>query len=308
MLTIEQLAILDGAMLGDGSLIIHKNGKNAYFSYLSSKKDHVEYVFNSFRELCNYAEVKGDVYTDKRTLKEYTRYYFRTRALPCLTEVYEKWYGADGHKFIRRDVNLNAKTLLLWYIGDGHLSRSGSSPGFIKLATNCFTRQDIEERLLPQMTHFKARVNYSEGDPIVIIPRRRVEAFLGTIGVCPVESYKYKWETIPYKYTKYKDGIDGFDELTISKILEQYQSGISYYRISKNLGCEANRIKYYIESRGTLEKGRDRLKPKFTSEQLDSISLMRQNGESWKVIGQLFDVDYRLILYYMRKRTRNEKR
>jgi hypothetical protein len=307
MLNAEQLQILDGAMLGDGSLIIHKNGKNAYFSYLSSKKDHVEYVFNSFRELCNYAEVKCDTYTDKRTSKAYTRYHFRTRSLPCLTEVYEKWYDSDGRKFIRRDINLSAKTILLWYLGDGHLARSGNSPGFIKLATNCFTRQDLEATLLPKMVDFDARINYSDDNPIIIIPRRRVETFLEAIGSCPVESYQYKWDYVPYTYTKYENGIDRFDETTISKILEQYQSGISYYRISKDLGCEPNRVKYHIESRGILEKGRDKLKPKFTSEQLDTISVMRQNGESWKAIGQSFGVDYRLILYYIRKREKNEK-
>lgn len=306
MLTQEQLEFLDGAMLGDGSLIIHKNGKNAYFSYLSSKKDHVEFVFEKFRELCNYDSVKEGVHFDKRDRKSYTRYYFRTRALPCLTELREKWYDTNGLKFIRSDITLTPNTLLLWYIGDGHLSNSGSSPGFIKLATHCFTREDIDRVLLCRMTQFEARINYSEDKPVVIIPRRRAESFLETIGKCPVESYLYKWAIIPYKYTKYKDGIDGFDASIVIKILEQYQSGMSYYRIAKNLGCEANRVKYYIETRGILEKGRDRLKEKFTPEQLDTISLMRQNGSSWKEIGQLFSVDYRLILYYMRKR--NEKR
>ena len=50
ILTEEQLQVLDGAMLGDGSLIIHKQGKNAYFSYLSKSKQHVEVVGNYFKE------------------------------------------------------------------------------------------------------------------------------------------------------------------------------------------------------------------------------------------------------------------
>ena len=49
-LTEEQLQVLDGAMLGDGSLIIHKQGKNAHFSYVSKSKQHVEFVGNYFKE------------------------------------------------------------------------------------------------------------------------------------------------------------------------------------------------------------------------------------------------------------------
>ena len=45
-----QKEVLYGALLGDGSLITHKNGKNSYFSYLSKSKQHVEYVMGHFSE------------------------------------------------------------------------------------------------------------------------------------------------------------------------------------------------------------------------------------------------------------------
>ncbi len=302
MLTQEQLDFLEGAMLGDGSLIIHKNGKNAYFSYLSSKKDHVEFVFDKFHELCNYAEVKCSTYTDKRTLKEYTRYYFRTRALPCLTEVYEKWYDSDGRKFIPRDVKLTPKVLLVWYIGDGHLNTRSKGAGFIKLATNCFTETDIAELLLPQLSDFEAKIYKSENQSIVIIPRRLAGAFLELLGPCPVESYDYKWHVAGYKYNGYQEGIEKLSDDCISQIIEQYQSGVSCYRIGKMLKIEHNRIKYHLKKVGVYVPGRDKLQSKFLPEQLDIISIMREDGVAWKTIGKTFDCDYRLIMYYMRKR------
>ena len=38
ILTKEQKEVLDGALLGDGCLYLHKNGANAQFSYLSKSK------------------------------------------------------------------------------------------------------------------------------------------------------------------------------------------------------------------------------------------------------------------------------
>jgi hypothetical protein len=48
-LTKEQKEVLYGALLGDGCLYLHRNGKNAQFTYLSESRQHVEYVGNYFQ-------------------------------------------------------------------------------------------------------------------------------------------------------------------------------------------------------------------------------------------------------------------
>ena len=49
ILTKEQKEVLYGALLGDGCLYLHRNGKNAQFTYLSKSRQHVEYVGNYFQ-------------------------------------------------------------------------------------------------------------------------------------------------------------------------------------------------------------------------------------------------------------------
>lgn len=39
--TEEQMQILNGALIGDGCLSLHKHGANAIFSYTSKSKQHV---------------------------------------------------------------------------------------------------------------------------------------------------------------------------------------------------------------------------------------------------------------------------
>lgn len=85
-LTSIQQQVLDGAMLGDGSLIIHKNGVNAYLSYLSKSRQHVEFVMNYFKEFLTDTGYYDSSYYDKRTDKTYYRTIAKTRVKEVFTE------------------------------------------------------------------------------------------------------------------------------------------------------------------------------------------------------------------------------
>ena len=85
-LTSIQQQVLDGAMLGDGSLIIHKNGVNAYLSYLSKSRQHVEFVMNYFKEFLTDTDYYDSSYYDKRTDKTYYRTIAKTRVKEVFTE------------------------------------------------------------------------------------------------------------------------------------------------------------------------------------------------------------------------------
>ena len=50
-------------------------------------------------------------------------------------------------------------TCLIWYIGDGGICNSSKHNGqFIKLATNCFDKEEQESILLTQLIDFDARL------------------------------------------------------------------------------------------------------------------------------------------------------
>lgn len=120
-LTNNQLEIINGALLGDGSLIMHKNGTNANFSYLSKSIEHVHFVCDS---LVDFAMPSHNFYIskyfDKRTNKEYERCDFRTKANPIFTKLYYKWYD-NKIKIIPQDLTLTPLICLIWYLGDGSL-------------------------------------------------------------------------------------------------------------------------------------------------------------------------------------------
>lgn len=125
-LTEEQKQILYGALLGDGSLILHKHCKNAIFSYTSKSKQHVEYVSTPFKKYWSGEGIKQCTYYDGRTNKEYSRYVMRTYTNETFTDEYHKWYK-NGIKEIPKDLKLTPLMCNIWYIGDGGICRSNRS-------------------------------------------------------------------------------------------------------------------------------------------------------------------------------------
>ena len=88
-------------------------------------------------------------------------------------------------------------TCLIWYIGDGGICH-GKQTENIKLATQCFLKEEQETILLPQLQQFEA--TFMKGDIgsdgqrqyFIYIPHRKEEDFLKYIGDCPFDDYKYK--------------------------------------------------------------------------------------------------------------------
>lgn len=232
---------LNGALLGDGSLIIHKNGINAYFSYLSATKSHVEFVEQYFHEWVSKSGIYDSSYIDKRTNKEYYRSSFKTYSNITFTNYYNHWYH-NNVKGLPYDLKLTPLTCLIWYLGDGCICHSNRSE-YIKLSTHCFKREEQEQILLPQLQQFEATLMSAGNDQYYIyIPRRKEADFLEFIGKCPFPEYQYKWEIAKYKNkqpTSHKEHEQEFCEM--------YKSGMTYYAIAKQFNIEPNAVKYYLK-------------------------------------------------------------
>ena len=249
-----QKDVLYGSLLGDGCLSIHKNGQNAQFCYLSKSEQHTNYIASFFNEYITNAGVKSNTYFDKRTNKEYSRIYFKTVTDTTFTTEYHKWY-IDKKKHIPCDLILNPIICLIWYIGDGgicHLKRTEC----IKLATQCFSKEEQEKILLPQLSDFEAKLMKadisSDGEQqyYIYIPRRKMKLFLEYIGDCPFEDYKYKWDVTNYK-NKQPQNHTTYEK----KFCELYKKGMTYYAIAKQFGIEPNAVKYYLKKNNIYKKG-----------------------------------------------------
>lgn len=251
--TKEQEEVLNGAMLGDGCLYLHPNGINAQFKYLSKSRQHVEYVFQYFNEYLSGEGIKDSSYMDKRTNKEYYRTTAKTYVNEAFTEEYYKWYKS-GKKHIPQDLILTPLTCLIWYIGDGGICH-GKHTENIKLATQCFLKEEQETILLPQLQQFEATLMKgdigSDGQRqyFIYIPHRKEEDFLKYIGDCPFDDYKYKWEV-----QKYKNAIPKNHKDKEKIFCELYLSGMTYYAIAKQFGIEPNAVKYYLIKNNIYKK------------------------------------------------------
>lgn len=240
-LTTEQQEVLEGALLGDGCLYLHTNGKNAQFIYLSKSKEHVEYVGNYFKDYWSGEGIKDNFYYDTRTNKTYSRSYVKTYTNETFTINYNLWYK-NGVKHLPQDLILTPLKCLIWYIGDGGICKANRSE-YIKLSTQCFSKEEQETILLPQLSQFEATLMKTDNDQYYIyIPHRKEQEFLEYIGQCPITDYQYKWNITPYKNAKPKSHKEHEQEFC-----EMYKSGMTYYAIAKHFGIEPNAVKYYLK-------------------------------------------------------------
>ena len=240
-LTQIQKDVLTGALLGDGSLIIHKNGKNAYFQYLSKSKQHVKYIANYFNDIITPAGIYNRAYCDGRTNKQYFYSAFRTYANKTFTDIYNEWYINKKKIIIPKNLQLNSTICLIWYIGDGGIISAKQSE-FIKISTHCFTKESQEEILLPQLKDFNASLMKTDNNQYFIyIPHRKEADFLEYIGQCPFSDYQYKWN-----YKKYKNKFPTDYTSKEKEFCDLFKTGMTYYSIAKYFDIEPNVVKYYL--------------------------------------------------------------
>lgn len=248
-MTDEMKQILDGAMLGDGSLYKHKHSVNAQFCYASKSYQHVDFVVNKFIDYANSERIKHISIFDKRTKKTYERYSFRSVVSPTFKKEYDRWYK-KGVKHIPNDLVLTPLVCLIWYIGDGSLlGNSKNASQEIKISTNCFNKEELERIVIPQLKEFNPYLSFAgissngkEQYVIKIRPKEKAIKFLDYIGKCPFQDYQYKWNIKERKVPSYIDDH--------KKWIELYQSGIGYTKIAEEYGCDKSTVWYVLEKAG----------------------------------------------------------
>jgi len=238
--------ILEGCLLGDGHM--EKQSKNPCFKYLSSSRQHTEFIHSYLKEYCteNYQEIKRDEYFDKRTNKTYVRYWFRTKCLDIFNSVYYKFY-LDKIKFIPKDLEIDKNVLLCWYIGDGELE---SKYGYIKLHTNSFKKEDVEF-LCEKLKKYNAKPSYKTKEQYIIsIPRNKVKLFLEFIGDCPFSDYSHKWKFVEYKNKNIEvNGINHYNNI-YPEIENDFKTGnYTVYTLHKKYNVPIKAIKNYLDNK-----------------------------------------------------------
>lgn len=190
-----ELEVIDGCLLGDGGLSSNLNANTrTALIYGSKSSQHVEFVRNKLIRLASPKSAK-ELVRINRVMDNINRTYYKF-ATSGLEDLWDRWYP-QGIKTIPQDLKLTSLMTLVWYLGDGSLDLAK----VVWLATHCFSRENLEETVFPQLSKFQARL-VKGSNPVqfgIAIPHRKISEFFDYIGPCPFLEYDYKWNRPPYK-------------------------------------------------------------------------------------------------------------
>lgn len=141
-------SILLGSFLGDGSIKIHKNYKNARFSFRHSikqkeyflwKRNKIKKDLSSIKDMWEQEESSNTTEWSTHKLR------YQSKALPSLTYIYELTHkrSKQGRIGVRRKwLNmLDAQALAIWWCDDGSLVNNTKQGVF---CTDSFSLRDIK--------------------------------------------------------------------------------------------------------------------------------------------------------------------
>lgn len=175
-LTEEQLDLITGKLLGDGwieKVRTENRCINTSFG-VEHCSEQFEYIKKNHKLLEPFSlplrkRVRNNPFYENSNHKEkITSFTFKTKACPVFTNLRSKWYP-DGSKIIPKDINLNWRTLAIWYCDDGSselgqrcIRRHG------KLCTNDFFEADVDF-LIGELNKkgIKSHIFFQAGQPLI---------------------------------------------------------------------------------------------------------------------------------------------
>ena len=199
MVSQDFLSILDGLMLGDGSLRIRPNARNATFSYSGKHK----YVAIALKALF---ENEGFVFPPKnhpyyyhrlvkKTQKWCDEWHIITRVHSILTEQYRRWYP-EGKKQIPSDLILDPLVVKHWYYGDGGLGHHDKRTDDARFSTHGFKYEEVYflSHLLAEVINFPyVKIINHQNKHMLYLGKAQIPPLLSYMGECDLPCYSYKW-------------------------------------------------------------------------------------------------------------------
>lgn len=145
--------LLDGLLLGDGTIKFDNYKYKKYFSFKVTSKDKnfLEWIDKQFK---NFKIINSWISEDMRNNTHSLYFYINSCPYPELIKLRSRWYvereGMNALKIIPKDLELTPMVILHWYLGDGSLNRhkNDNRVPAIVLATNCFLEKDIDFLIL----------------------------------------------------------------------------------------------------------------------------------------------------------------
>ena len=197
VLTSEQMSIIIGSLLGDGTMRIGKSAVNANFKieHCIAQKEYVMWKYGFLKSFV-FTEPKLS-YRYKENGQKYAKsWWFRTVRHPTLTEIYNNFYTGEGYrtgkKIIPLDINqsLDPLALAIWIMDDGSYQK-----GRIDISTYSFSLKEInllcdclEKRFEVKSRFYKDRnIGYR-----IYLNKKETDKLIKTIYPYIIDSMMYK--------------------------------------------------------------------------------------------------------------------
>lgn len=193
----KQISVIEGELLGDGSLQKYKNRQHGdyYFILNSTVLGHCLLLKS---ELPDGLSCEKTPYEVGRKIRDSPIWSFKTRSCPDFTKLRERWYES-GKKEVPKSLSLNKTSLYHWYIGDGSIRKKSNKPYYIFFSTDGFTKKSIK-LLSEKLTNlgYETRIWQSSNPKTgcglrIFLLREASIKFLNNI-TNKIPEYDYKWK------------------------------------------------------------------------------------------------------------------
>ena len=190
---------IDGFLLGDGSIGFKHNEqyRGSRFTFGSSQEEWANYAMSGLK---NYQPRKAITSGKVRERAPNLIWSASSLTHPDIISQAKRWYPISNNykKKIPQDVKITPLSVLLWYLGDGSITKYGVSY-VVRLATCSFDPIDIETILMPKLKEVGIDSIRTEDKNDVKISTQSLKDFFNFIGKkSPINCYNYKFEYAPW--------------------------------------------------------------------------------------------------------------
>lgn len=221
------LELIEGELLGDGSLRRYKNG--ALFAYTSKYYDYAVWLTDQFeREGIECSEI-GEYHHEAGNVV----FKFQTLTYKELGDLYDRWYDAPASKRLPQDFALTPIKLRQWFIGDG--SNVTESKAKYIACYSAFSPED-KSRLKAMLEQILGRsLVFHESGNKIYINADAVKRLFDYVGACPVSCYEYKWRGGEHVLSAREPGIAQY-EVTVAEASTKARSDMPADPAQANTG------------------------------------------------------------------------
>jgi len=188
---------VDGFLLGDGSINVNKHVGR--FTCSTKQLEFCQYLMSGL-SIYDPSEPKFYKYKYKTLNGNEGCWQSSSRFHPDIFDQYKRWYPG-GIKLIPTDIRITPVSMMLFYLGDGTLVKSKNNSIALRLSSDCFKRDNIENTLINKMLQLgiECKIN-NEGR--INIQSNGIKNWFNFIGCkSPISCFDYKFDLPTWRFT-----------------------------------------------------------------------------------------------------------